>query len=145
MVADGSVRTIPINHGSARMPARAVPPVCLAQRAIPATKLLRHECHPVLTTTMLCVIERGWSRKFDDPIPLPMRGQLVSLEDAGTHNEAARSVVGQLHHFDLAPLTSGLLRLDIHRVIRHVSNVPTPIILTYYQFGPAASPVQGKH
>lgn len=26
----------------------------------------------------------GWSRKFDDPIPLPKGRQLVTLKDAGT-------------------------------------------------------------
>jgi hypothetical protein len=28
---------------------------------------------------------RGWSRKFDDPIPLPNGRQLITLEDAGTY------------------------------------------------------------
>ena len=27
--------------------------------------------------------ERGWRRKFDDPIPLPRGRQLVTLQDAG--------------------------------------------------------------
>jgi hypothetical protein len=27
----------------------------------------------------------GWSRKFDDPIPLPRGRQLVTLKDAGTY------------------------------------------------------------
>ena len=34
---------------------------------------------------MLCVTERGWSREFDDPTPLPMGDRLVTLEDAGTY------------------------------------------------------------
>jgi hypothetical protein len=29
--------------------------------------------------------ERGWKRRFDDPIPLPRGRQLVTLEDAGTY------------------------------------------------------------
>jgi hypothetical protein len=29
--------------------------------------------------------ERGWKRKFDDPIPLPRGQRLVTLEDAGNH------------------------------------------------------------
>jgi hypothetical protein len=28
---------------------------------------------------------RGWKRSFQDPIPLPRRRQLVTLEDAGKH------------------------------------------------------------
>jgi len=28
---------------------------------------------------------KGWKRPFDDPIPLPRGGQLVTLEDAGTY------------------------------------------------------------
>jgi hypothetical protein len=28
---------------------------------------------------------KGWSRKFDDPIPLPSGRQLVTLKDAGTY------------------------------------------------------------
>jgi hypothetical protein len=31
------------------------------------------------------VTERGWSRKFDDPIPLPMGDELITLQDAGTY------------------------------------------------------------
>ena len=29
--------------------------------------------------------EKGWSRSFDDPIPLPRGRQLVTLQDAGTY------------------------------------------------------------
>jgi hypothetical protein len=29
--------------------------------------------------------EKGWSRPFDDPIPLPRGGQLVTLQDAGNY------------------------------------------------------------
>jgi hypothetical protein len=28
---------------------------------------------------------KGWSREFDDPIPLPRGRQLVTLQDAGTY------------------------------------------------------------
>ena len=31
------------------------------------------------------VANRGWKRKFDDPIPLPRGRQLVTLEDAGNY------------------------------------------------------------
>jgi hypothetical protein len=29
--------------------------------------------------------ERGWKRRFDEPIPLPRGRQLVTLEDAGNY------------------------------------------------------------
>jgi hypothetical protein len=29
--------------------------------------------------------DKGWSRKFDDPIPLPRGRQLVTLKDAGNY------------------------------------------------------------
>jgi hypothetical protein len=28
--------------------------------------------------------ERGWKRRFDDPIPLPGGRRLITLQDAGT-------------------------------------------------------------
>jgi len=31
------------------------------------------------------VADRGWKRRFDDPIPLPRGRQLVTLEDAGRY------------------------------------------------------------
>ena len=31
------------------------------------------------------VADRGWKRRFDDPIPLPRGRQLVMLEDAGNY------------------------------------------------------------
>jgi hypothetical protein len=35
--------------------------------------------------TMPSVIERGWSLRFDEPIPLPRGRQLVTLKNAGTY------------------------------------------------------------
>jgi hypothetical protein len=58
---------------------------CLAQDAIRATKIARHGCQTALQTmTMPRVTESGWSRRFDEPIPLPKGRQLVTLKDAGT-------------------------------------------------------------
>jgi hypothetical protein len=37
------------------------------------------------TMTMPRVTESGWSRKFEEPIPLPKGRQLVTLKDAGTY------------------------------------------------------------
>jgi hypothetical protein len=34
---------------------------------------------------MADVAERGWKRRFDQPIPLPRRRQLVTLKDAGNY------------------------------------------------------------
>jgi hypothetical protein len=31
------------------------------------------------------VADRGWQRRFDEPIPLPRGRQLVTLQDAGTY------------------------------------------------------------
>jgi hypothetical protein len=31
------------------------------------------------------MLEKGWSRPFDDPIPLPRGRQLVTLQDAGNY------------------------------------------------------------
>jgi hypothetical protein len=31
------------------------------------------------------VANRGWKRKFDEPIPLPKGGQILTLKDAGTY------------------------------------------------------------
>jgi len=31
------------------------------------------------------MIDRGWSRRFDDPVPLPGGRQLVTLEDTGNY------------------------------------------------------------
>jgi hypothetical protein len=90
MAAGGCARTILISRGWGRIRVRAAVPVRLAQYAIPATKILRRACHPALMTTILRVTERGWSRKFGDPIPLPMCDQLVTLEDAGTYTTKLR-------------------------------------------------------
>jgi hypothetical protein len=35
--------------------------------------------------TMPRTTKSGWSRKFDEPIPLPKRRQLITLKDAGTY------------------------------------------------------------
>jgi hypothetical protein len=35
--------------------------------------------------TMPRVTESGWTRRFDEPIPLPKGRQLITLKDAGTY------------------------------------------------------------
>jgi hypothetical protein len=39
----------------------------------------------VCRVTGALVADRGWKRRFDQPIPLPRGRQLVTLEDAGRH------------------------------------------------------------
>jgi hypothetical protein len=89
MAADGFARIIPISLGSVRMRAHAVAPERLAQHAIQATKILRHECHlALMMATMSRVTERCWSRKFDKPIPLPRRRQLALTGNAARFRSA---------------------------------------------------------
>src|SRR6059058_3389039 len=38
-----------------------------------------------IVPTGALVANRGWKRRFDDPIPLPRGRQLVTLEDAGNY------------------------------------------------------------
>jgi hypothetical protein len=68
-----------------RLRARAAPLASPAQPAIPATKTPRRACHPALMTTMPRVTDRRWSREFDEPIPMLLGNQLVTLEDVGTY------------------------------------------------------------
>jgi hypothetical protein len=83
---DGFARIILNDLGRARMRASAAALVCPAPDAIRATKTLRHGCHTaLLTMTMPRATERGWSRKFDDPILLAKGRQLVTLMDAGDY------------------------------------------------------------
>jgi hypothetical protein len=45
-----------------------------------------HGCQAALQTmTMPHVTESGWSRKFDEPIPLPKGRQLKTFKDAGNY------------------------------------------------------------
>jgi hypothetical protein len=37
------------------------------------------------TMTMSRITESGWSRKFEEPIPLPKGRQLITLKDAGNY------------------------------------------------------------
>jgi hypothetical protein len=45
------------------------------------------------------VVDRGWKRPFDDPIPLPRGRQLVILKDAAMHiQKLFRPIAVNLHH-----------------------------------------------
>jgi len=52
------------------------------------------------------VADRGWKRRFEDPIPLPRGRQLVTLEDA-----PSGSTSRQLSHMVNHPLTHGRYHL----------------------------------
>src|SRR5258708_39282804 len=45
---------------------------------------------------------RGWKRKFEDPIPLPRGGQLVTLEDAGKYIQKLPKAEQQLEEWQTA-------------------------------------------
>jgi hypothetical protein len=40
-------------------------------------------CRPTGNRSGPVLAERGWKRRFEEPIPLPRGRQLVTLEDAG--------------------------------------------------------------
>jgi hypothetical protein len=46
--------------------------------------------------------ETGWSRTFDDPIPLPGRGELRTLRDAGEYVTALSKVEQAKPHWQTA-------------------------------------------
>jgi hypothetical protein len=45
----------------------------------------RRVSEPNSTRRAGAISNRGWKRRFDEPIPLPRGGQLVTLQDAGTY------------------------------------------------------------
>jgi hypothetical protein len=49
--------------------------------------------------------ERGWQRKFDDPIPLPDGRELVTLRDAATHITALPKTEAALPQVAIKALT----------------------------------------
>ena len=78
-----------IDRGKASAPAPAAPP---ARRARSATRAMtnphrggRRGSGPNSTRRDGVISDRGWKRKFEDPIPLPRGRQLVTLEDAGRY------------------------------------------------------------
>jgi hypothetical protein len=48
------------------------------------------------------MVDRGWNRKFDDPIPLPRGRQLVTLQDAGKYITKLPKVEQQLDEWQAA-------------------------------------------
>jgi hypothetical protein len=83
------VKTILIERGKANMPAPAGAPARPVPSATGATTKTRRECRAAFA---LCstwragdISNRGWSREFEDPIPLPRGRQLVTLQDAADY------------------------------------------------------------
>jgi hypothetical protein len=89
MTAAGSARTIPIDLGKVSTPALAVAPALLVHGATRPTIIQHRECRKALKPSSTkrdgVISERGWKRKFEDPIPLPRGRQLVTLEDAARY------------------------------------------------------------
>jgi hypothetical protein len=46
-------------------------------------QLTEHDRIELLAHAQGVTVDRGWKRRFDDPIPLPDGRQLVTLRDAG--------------------------------------------------------------
>jgi hypothetical protein len=83
------VKAIPIDHGKASTHAPVVPPARRVRGAIRATKNSHHgrrrASEQNSTKRDGVISDRGWKRAFDEPIPLPRGGELVTLEDAGNY------------------------------------------------------------
>ena len=48
------------------------------------------------------MVDKGWSRKFDDPIPLPRGRQLVALEDAARYIQKLPKAEQQIEEWQTA-------------------------------------------
>jgi hypothetical protein len=48
--------------------------------------------------------DRGWHRRFDDPIPLPDGRQLVTLKDAGTYITALPKAEQNVRQWQVATM-----------------------------------------
>jgi hypothetical protein len=83
------------------------------------------------------VADRGWKRRFDEPIPLPRGRQLVTLQDAGTYITKLPKAEQQLEEW-LAAIEALILvaeqdgptmmaRIGVMRALnRHVERVFNP-------------------
>jgi hypothetical protein len=78
----GSARTILTSHGKAHTPALVAEAVRRAPAATPRPLMIRRASRRAI---IQMVGKGGWSRHFDDPIPLPRGRQLVSLQDAANY------------------------------------------------------------
>jgi hypothetical protein len=83
------------------------------------------------------VADRGWKRRFEDPIPLPRGRQLVTLEDAGNYitklpkaEHAAAEWQAAMEALILVATSGGptmFARIGIMRALnRHVERVFDP-------------------
>src|ERR1700730_5789197 len=106
MTAAGSARNIPIDLGKVNAPALAVAPALLVHGATRPTIILHRECRKALkpssTKRAGVISDRGWKRKFEDPIPLPRGRQLVTLEDAGKYIQKLPKAEQQIEEWQTA-------------------------------------------
>jgi hypothetical protein len=88
------------------MYAPAAPPalrVRVATRSMMAlTRGCRKGSRPNSTRRVGVISERGWKRKFEDPIPLPRGRQLVMLQDAGKYIQKLPKAEQQIEEWQTA-------------------------------------------
>ena len=77
----------------------------------------------------------GWEREFEDPIPLPNGGQLITLRDAGKYIEALPAAEHELEHWKTA--IEILLLVVQHRCPRMMARIA--VMKALYP-GPAGPP-----
>jgi hypothetical protein len=89
MIAAGFVRAIRTGRSRASTLAIAVAPEPHVRVATRLTMIQHRGCRKALKSNSTrragAISKRGWQRRFDEPIPLPLGRQLVTLEDAGKY------------------------------------------------------------
>ena len=74
--------------------------------AIQVTRTWRHDrrraLEPSSTRRGGVISDRGWTRKFEDPIPLPRGRQLVTLEDAARYIQKLPKAEQQIEEWQTA-------------------------------------------
>ncbi|WP_245332546.1 hypothetical protein [Bradyrhizobium erythrophlei] len=81
------MKATPINHGTVGTPAPAAPPGLLVHVATRATTIrgYRRASRPNSTRRAGAISNQGWSREFDEPVPLRGGRTLRTLHDAATY------------------------------------------------------------
>jgi hypothetical protein len=95
------VKPIPIDHGKANTPAPVAPAARHARVAIRVTKIRHHDPQRV-SKPFGVISDRGWKRKFEDPIPLPRGRQLITLEDAARYIQKLPKAEQQIEEWHTA-------------------------------------------
>ena len=96
---------------------------------------------------MADVVERGWKRRFDQPIPLPRGRQLVTLQDAGNYITKLPKAEHEAPEWQAAMealiLVATLWRADDVRADRHHAGIEPPPC-SQVRSGPQAPPLGKK-